>query len=659
MSLDDLKDIYLTIGTRSKLGEKQNWKANSDDAVAPVVLGEKGIGRLSAMRLGDLLSVKTTKTGEECWNNLNIDWRMFSHDSDALLESIVIEPHLGEHKFNVTDKGTVIHISLLKSQWSYTVLDRIATEEVSKLNDPFESSARYLVKLDFNGNRVPIPTLEKNLAKYAHGYVSAKLLVDNNSKPSKVKLIGKVEYRSQHRERAFEVEDSELLGITGLLPKQLAEMGPFSMEAYWFNRQLLQGLDESGIKVRELVNKWSGGLMLFRDGFRVFPYGSADDDWLRLDAKALASQGYKVNRKQIVGRVNVTSQDNPYFKDQANREGLVDGPETTALKALLKHILENRFRQFLNEVDKEIAPQIDLDFSVLSQRVEKERDALQLNFEFLKAKYPQVREEKEIIGRIEDSIKRLQTMMSDAETLAESFVSGRSQMIHLAALGLTVEMLAHELNRTTRYALGSLEDAKLEAGQNIPASFKAIESQLQTIQKRLSVLDPESISRRQIKVSCNIKEIAETILESHQSTFERMNIPLNAVTIFPKNSSLTVRMVKGMLTQILDNLIDNSIYWLRQAMLLNPLLSPKIEIEIDSEKRLLYFSDNGPGISDSLSKQIFEPFFTTKPPGHGKGLGLYIVSELVKYHDAEIELSDYKQVHSGRLNTFVITLPSK
>lgn len=296
---------------------------------------------------------------------------------------------------------------------------------------------------------------------------------------------------------------------------------------------------------------------------------------------------------------------------------------------------------------------------MLSARVEKERDALQLNLEFLKDKFPAIREEREIVANIEESIRHLQTMMTDAEALAESFESGRSQLIHLAALGLTVEMLAHELNRTARYALGSLEEAKLEAGHTIPASFKAIESQLQTIQKRLSVLDPESVSRRQIKVPCNIKDVATSIMDSHQSTFERMKIPLDVVSTVPNGASLTVRMVKGMLTQILDNLIDNSIYWLKQALLLDPSFLPRISIEIDCEQRTIFFSDNGPGIAENLSKQIFEPFFTTKPPGHGKGLGLYIASELLKYHDAEIALSAHKRVHPDRLNTFAISLPPK
>ena len=71
--------------------------------------------------------------------------------------------------------------------------------------------------------------------------------------------------------------------------------------------------------------------MLFRDGFRVFPYGNSDDDWLDLDRKALASSGYKVNRKQIIGQVKITMSGNPCLIDQTNREGLRDCLEKEAL----------------------------------------------------------------------------------------------------------------------------------------------------------------------------------------------------------------------------------------------------------------------------------------------------------------------------------------
>lgn len=659
MSLDDLNDVYLQIGTRSRLKEKSEWTPKDATDEPPVILGEKGLGRLSVMRLGHKVQVKTSKAGEKNWNNLDIDWRIFSHESDALLETVEVDPVLGDSKFDATEQGTDIRISLLQTNWSSKSVEAFVHEQVSKLTDPFEVDKRYLVKVSFNGTRIPPLSLEKNLAKYAHGYVNGSFDVDTSVSPPKIRCVAKIIYSLRKRETVAVLEESDLTSKTKLSSKQLAAMGPFTMEAYWFNRRLLTNLKESGVKVTDLVKQWGGGLMLFRDGFRVFPYGGPDDDWLDLDTKALASQGYKVNRNQIVGRVNISSRKNPYFRDTTNREGLVDTPETDAFKAILKSILEDRFRFFLNKVEaEETKASVDVDFTVLRQRVVTERDKLQLSFDFLKKKHPVILQEKEVIDKIGESIKHLEQMMAEATVLADSFESGRSQMVHLAALGLTVEMLAHELNRTARYALEYLAEAKAEAGSKIPASFKAIEQQLKTIQKRLSVLDAESISGRQTKSLFDISEVAESVMEAHQSTLDRFRIS-HSIFCNPDGSSLKIKAVKGMVTQILDNLLDNSIYWLRQALVMDPKFTPRIEVEIDSEERVLYFTDNGPGISEQNREDVFEPFFTSKPPGDGKGLGLYIATELVKYHDAEFGLSEYKQVHPGRLNTFALTFPKK
>ena len=56
--------------------------------------------------------------------------------------------------------------------------------------------------------------------------------------------------------------------------------------------------------LRNALDQWMG-VRLYRDGFRVYPYGSENDDWLELDKTALASKGYALNRIQLVGQVEI------------------------------------------------------------------------------------------------------------------------------------------------------------------------------------------------------------------------------------------------------------------------------------------------------------------------------------------------------------------
>lgn len=63
--------------------------------------------------------------------------------------------------------------------------------------------------------------------------------------------------------------------------------------------------------------------------------------------------------------------------------------------------------------------------------------------------------------------------------------------------------------------------------------------------------------------------------------------------------------------------------------------------------------DNGPGIPQDSLPRIFEPFYTTREPGHGMGLGLYIVQEIIQEHNGCIAASSVPQQGTR----FIIRLP--
>jgi signal transduction histidine kinase len=67
----------------------------------------------------------------------------------------------------------------------------------------------------------------------------------------------------------------------------------------------------------------------------------------------------------------------------------------------------------------------------------------------------------------------------------------------------------------------------------------------------------------------------------------------------------------------------------------------------------LVFSDSGPGIAAQVLPRIFDPFFTTKDVGHGMGLGLFIVREIVEQHAGCIAVES----EAGRFTMFHIRLP--
>lgn len=653
MTRADLKDIYLTIGTRNR----QRQRLHGGRGGSRPILGEKGLGRLSAMRLGDRLRVETSTAGEATWNLLEIDWRRFSNESDAMIEDIDVEPRAGAPKSDPEKHGTRIRISAISTSWSRERLARIAIDEFSKLQDPFGPRTDYRISLRFNDESVPIPAIDALLFEHAHAFVEARYSVD----AGEPRLVGRIDYRQHRRQKTFELSGAQLLSITqSSRSADLVALGPFEMSLYWFNRQLLTAVEGIGDRqaVQRLQSRWAGGLMVFRDGFRVHPYGNPDDDWIDLDRKALASAGFKVNRQQIIGRVEITSTGNPRLVDQTNREGLRDCEEKRLLIAFLRHVLEGQFRAFLNAVDNEIRSRIPVSFDDLENRVGTEERVIRRSVQELVQKHPEVKRDTRILGMVEQSTQRLREVMSQAKELAAGYEKGHNQLVYLAGLGLMVEILSHELNRATYHTLATLSSTDRDRlPRDIAGTFATLESQLKTLQKRLRILDPLSTPGRQRKEKFELIGWVEEILRAHEAQFARHDITWRLETKpAGKPGVLHVNMVKGMVVQILENLLNNSIYWLKQERKLRPAMKPSIIVAVDTKAKTVSVTDSGPGVPPEDKDHIFEPFVTTKPPGEGKGLGLYISREIAQYNGATLTVSNDASVHSHRLNTFVLKL---
>jgi signal transduction histidine kinase len=89
----------------------------------------------------------------------------------------------------------------------------------------------------------------------------------------------------------------------------------------------------------------------------------------------------------------------------------------------------------------------------------------------------------------------------------------------------------------------------------------------------------------------------------------------------------------GELNQVWTNIIDNAIYAIPQGgqLIIETCKEPKdVKVKI---------TDNGPGIPKEIQSRIFDPFFTTKKVGEGTGIGLDIVSRIMKRHNGEIKLN--------------------
>ena len=192
-----------------------------------------------------------------------------------------------------------------------------------------------------------------------------------------------------------------------------------------------------------------------------------------------------------------------------------------------------------------------------------------------------------------------------------------------------------------------------KAGQR-ESALLALEDQLRTLQKRVSAFDDLTGEKRQTKSEFDVADVVTTVLEGHVNEFERHGI---TVDFGAGSHPIRVKAVRGMMIQILENLISNAVYWLKQQTAYQPDLKPHIRIVLDPDERSLTVEDNGPGVSPDRAERIFEPFISSKPPGQGRGLGLYIARDLARYHDWSLSMDPtLGRVRPGRLNMFVLDM---
>jgi signal transduction histidine kinase len=295
----------------------------------------------------------------------------------------------------------------------------------------------------------------------------------------------------------------------------------------------------------------------------------------------------------------------------------------------------------------------------LEVRVEEHSATINTALSKLIEEFPDAEQRYHIRTLVDANRKTLDATIAEVRVRASRYAAGRAQLIHLAGVGLLVEVLAHELTRATTHTLDTLAVA---AQQSLPANvtktFASLEAQLRTLQKRLRILDPLSTRGRQTKEQFDLVAWVRTTLETHDAQFRRHGIRLHVHLLPEPGSKWNIRAVKGMVLQVLENLISNSVYWLKQRRKRVPTFRPEMIVDLDTEAQQIRFSDNGPGIEPKRQELIFQAFHSTKPPGLGNGLGLYIAREIAQYHGAALYLDDQTS-SEGALHTFVFDFAPK
>ena len=618
----------------SKSGDKQRR-----------VAGEKGLGRLSAARLGDRIHMLTQAPASPCWE-VEVDWKAISKGDD--LSSSVVRCRKYPFDSPFSESGTRLQIHELKEVWNE---ERIADLEdnLARLISPFVDVGKFNIFLRPPGYKeaetVKITSPEfLSTPKYSiEGKVDGKGNVDALYRFNPIREGKSREEPLKYSwEQIYDVIKEESRRFP--FKQTRAHCGPFTFELRVWDigsgdtQEIAERFDLQKSKIRKAI-KAHMGISVYRDGILILPKSESARDWLNLDLRRISKVGTRLSTNQLVGYVAISAEQNPEIEDTSDRERLASNLAVAEFEEILKAIVA------LLEIER------DTDRSKPEREKPLEDLFGQLTADDLLSDISDLAEEGADVNEAVQMVRAYNSKLGLArKSIQERFV----YYSRLATVGTIAQMLVHEIrNRTTAFGsflsfikdrYGPFKDAQME--KEYHRADEAVNS-LERLADTFLPLASRGFRRR--KRDSVLEDRIRACLNLQKGELDRKGIEYQV----PRGET-HVAVDPGELDAILINLIANAAFWLGQLQDGERIIKFQITPLNDGTRVRVRVHDNGPGVSDQDREKIFWPGFTKKPGGIG--MGLTVASELVAEYGGRMFIAS-----SGSLGgaSFGFDLPIK
>ncbi len=645
MTKEQLVNGFMRISSTDKLRNPLSERYKRNRA------GQKGIGRFAVQRLGEKLTITTQTLKNDFALVLRIDWNQYQGDIDLvnITNKIISVPKR-------KDEGTTLKIEGLKDRWSQAAIKRIY-RYVSAIIQPFPLSEKEetITKNAIDpGFKTVFKKLENdksiviaNEAKmiYDHALAEIEGWIDDNG-------IGKYSISSDK----LDIEENGEIGNDpddNSIP--FSKLSKVRFKAYYFlyNVGLIPKMHEPSIRKSAQI---SGGIRLYRNGFRVLPYGEAGDDWLKLD-KSMTRRSLLPTHNNInfFGFVELSDSEKE-FNETSSREGLMENEALiqlqnfvyrTILNCVVK-IAEVRNVKIVSGQQKEdgIYEKVEVRIRNIAHTLEQ----LDLELEKEEGNVEIKRKRRRKIKKLKKDIEKVVELQKEETS---KMLKEKSMLRVLSSVGITIGLFIHEVRD---YVINMESDVKyllekLRSDTVLVERLIILDNNITTFRSYTSYFD-NVISQnvvRELK-PIEVQNAAEKFWKSLHNDAEKSNILFNKPT--RKGSYLyTIPMHPSEWSSMLFNFYTNSKKAIKRKKTNGEIM---IECGINEKHVYLEFSDTGDGISKENEERIFEEFFTTTSQATleeidasneitGTGLGLKIVKDIVTSYRGTIQVVSPKE----------------
>jgi signal transduction histidine kinase len=251
-----------------------------------------------------------------------------------------------------------------------------------------------------------------------------------------------------------------------------------------------------------------------------------------------------------------------------------------------------------------------------------------------------------IQNHFDNMVSQLKESSQEIEKLHFEQLKRADKMVTLGELAAE---MAHEINNPVGVIQSQADYLTLEMSRK--TDLKEYSEEINTIMSHVEKIAriTRNILRYSKKLPTDFHEFDVTktidgVIEILEPRLERKGVQVT--------KDISQRPVKLFgdplqIEQVLTNLINNSIDAMEEGGLLNIALKKNADSGF-----CLILEDTGIGMDEQTKENIFTPFFTTKTDTRGTGLGLYIVRNICKNHNAEVQCESTQGVGTKFIITF-------
>jgi len=590
MDLNDIERRWMIIGTDSKRNEMFSPIFNRP------LNGDKGIGRFSVDRLGSILHMETQKCNSGEKYLVDFDWSAFDGESRNISDIDI--PYSTQNSDNL--HGVILRISGLRDSWNESKL-RELFRNLRQFKSPFSQEDNFKIfvtAVEFGYNKREV-TVEK-LEGVSSLWISAEVRKTN---PDIIYLLVNkdgLEYEStQSNQYSF---------------------GSVKAQVFMFNQgDKIRFANRYGLHVRDY-----GNIRLYRDNFRIYPYGEAKNDWLDIDRRQTQGMMRFFGTRDLIGYIQTSKEDNGGLRPLTNRQGL---EETEAFEQLRKFVVEvciktlescyfDKVKKGKNETIKTTKVEISGAVEGLTRLADEIKYINPTAAKQITSYASTIKEQqKSQLQYVQDQqeIVKVYSRIAQKETFLHKLI--HQSMIHVNDANVAMTSYISSVND-----LSEQDKLKLSAIQNY-------------IQDALSLLRTvrDDVVKKRTKSFQDIAELTKKYVQENSAFFDESKVNVSVIS----KGDLHYSIDPGDIKAIVNNLATNAVKSLRQVS--NRPRELRFELYKTDRFIIIKCIDNGIGIAEADRERIFDPFQSTT---EGFGLGLTIIDEITKEYGGALELID-------------------